>query len=135
MSIDYEGFPEHLRKPVPRRILKRREDTRHDRLRVKFRFLIWRREQMRCRRCGVACKLKGELWEILHVHEILSRAHGGSDLDPANCVGLCWSCHLYGLHHQTTDTQYWFEIIIVDSLNGADNPNGLKFVPWEANAS
>jgi 5-methylcytosine-specific restriction endonuclease McrA len=27
------------------------------------------------------------------VHEVLSRARGGSILDPSNCVALCHSCH------------------------------------------
>lgn len=38
-----------------------------------------------CQRC--------QAWSSTEVHEILSRARGGSILDPDNCVALCHSCH------------------------------------------
>ena len=38
-----------------------------------------------CKRCESA--------EATEVHEILTRARGGSILDKENCVPLCHSCH------------------------------------------
>jgi 5-methylcytosine-specific restriction endonuclease McrA len=38
-----------------------------------------------CERCGSA--------RSTEVHELLSRARGGSILDPSNCVTLCHACH------------------------------------------
>jgi 5-methylcytosine-specific restriction endonuclease McrA len=38
-----------------------------------------------CQRC--------EIQRSTEVHEILSRARGGSILDKNNCVALCHSCH------------------------------------------
>jgi hypothetical protein len=37
---------------------------------------------------GQRCKQAGD-----HVHEILSRARGGSITDEANCLDLCWWHH------------------------------------------
>jgi 5-methylcytosine-specific restriction endonuclease McrA len=34
------------------------------------------------------CAIAGE-----HVHEVRSRAQGGSITDPANAIFVCWSCH------------------------------------------
>jgi 5-methylcytosine-specific restriction endonuclease McrA len=36
--------------------------------------------------------------QATEVHELKSRARGGSILDPTNCVALCHACH----HHITT---------------------------------
>lgn len=38
-----------------------------------------------CQRCATK--------KSTEVHEVLSRARGGSILDPANCVALCHYCH------------------------------------------
>ena len=38
-----------------------------------------------CQRCSSA--------RSTEVHELLSRARGGSILDPKNCVALCSACH------------------------------------------
>lgn len=38
-----------------------------------------------CARCGTQ--------KATEVHELLSRARGGSILDPDNCVPLCHTCH------------------------------------------
>ena len=33
------------------------------------------------------------------LHELLSRARGGSISDPANCVPICRPCHTYATEH------------------------------------
>ncbi len=33
------------------------------------------------------------------VHEVLTRARGGSILDPNNCRCLCWECHSWITEH------------------------------------
>lgn len=33
------------------------------------------------------------------LHEVLSRARGGSITDPANCVPICRPCHAYATEH------------------------------------
>jgi hypothetical protein len=33
------------------------------------------------------------------VHEVLSRAQGGSITDPANCLHLCRDCHVFAHNH------------------------------------
>jgi 5-methylcytosine-specific restriction endonuclease McrA len=38
-----------------------------------------------CQRCNAQ--------RSTEVHELLSRARGGSILDPSNCVALCHQCH------------------------------------------
>ena len=40
-------------------------------------------------------------WSV-DVHEIISRARGGSILDPANCMTLCRACHSF-----ITDNPQW----------------------------
>lgn len=44
-------------------------------------------ERPYCQRCYAA--------RSTEVHELLSRARGGSILDPANCVALCHACHAW----------------------------------------
>lgn len=44
-----------------------------------------------CQRCGQA--------RSTEVHEVLSRARGGSILDPDNCVALCHDCHAWVTTH------------------------------------
>ncbi len=40
-----------------------------------------------CERCGVKASTE--------VHEVLSRARGGSILDKSNCRALCHDCHFW----------------------------------------
>lgn len=42
-------------------------------------------ERPRCERCHIVASTQ--------VHEILSRARGGSILDESNCAALCFKCH------------------------------------------
>jgi len=42
------------------------------------------------------------------VHELLSRARGGSILDRDNCVALCHDCHFWvTTHPRDAETQGW----------------------------
>ncbi len=41
----------------------------------------------------VVAALRGCTWRSVEVHELLSRARGGSIVDYANCVPLCHECH------------------------------------------
>lgn len=49
-------------------------------------------------RCGGACEAcprlhSGPVRAAVDVHEIKTRARGGSIYDPANCLGVCRVCH------------------------------------------
>ncbi len=48
-------------------------------------------ERPKCQRCRRA--------RSTQVHELLSRARGGSILDEANCVALCGGCHEWVTEH------------------------------------
>lgn len=47
-------------------------------------------EDASCARCGT---------KATEVHEIKTRARGGSILDPDNCVALCHACHHWVTTH------------------------------------
>jgi 5-methylcytosine-specific restriction endonuclease McrA len=49
-----------------------------------------------CQRCGTKPSTE--------VHEIKSRARGGSITDPANCVALCGGCHQWITTHPAEAT-------------------------------
>lgn len=49
-------------------------------------------------RDGFRCQYPGCKEPAVHVHEILSRAQGGSPTDPTNCVSLCRFCHIERVH-------------------------------------
>lgn len=53
-----------------------------------------------CARCGHPAD---------DLHELLSRARGGSITDPANCVPLCRPCHedVTFRHHEIPDADRW----------------------------
>lgn len=54
-----------------------------------------------CRRCGAGAD---------DLHEVLSRARGGSISDPANCVPLCRECHDWVTTHPRLATgEGWLE--------------------------
>lgn len=68
--------------------------------------VIWRRDEGRCRSCGVAVRPYGSaahptLWG--HVHHIVYRSAGGEDR-PNNLALLCGQCHLDEHHHRITIT-------------------------------
>lgn len=48
-------------------------------------------DQPLCQRCATA--------EATEIHELKSRARGGSITDPENCVALCHDCHAWITTH------------------------------------
>jgi hypothetical protein len=70
----------------------------------------------------------------MHAHEIVLRSKGGDPNDPRNVVCICNSCHLLGLHRQTSDRTQWFVIVILNVEHGAEDPNGIAFAPFETKA-
>lgn len=48
-------------------------------------------ERPMCERCGFSMSTE--------IHEVKSRARGGSILDEANCRALCHDCHTYITEH------------------------------------
>lgn len=43
----------------------------------------------------VLAALRGCTWQASEVHELLSRARGGSITEDANCCALCHTCHAW----------------------------------------
>jgi len=52
------------------------------------------RDENRCQ-----CGLEECTTHATDVHELKSRARGGSIVDPTNCISLCRSCHTYITTH------------------------------------
>lgn len=85
--------------PKPEPLRKVRERSRRDRSLRRRACVeaVWARAEGRCQDCGrrvwpahVDFRLVG------HVHEVVSRARGGDELDPGNCQLLCYGCHFSG---------------------------------------
>lgn len=55
---------------------------------------------------GTVCERCRSAWAT-EVHELLSRARGGSILDRDNCVALCHDCHAGITDHTVDDWRDW----------------------------
>lgn len=54
------------------------------------------------KRAGRRCEVKLDdicTREATDVHEILTRAQGGDETDPANCLASCRACHMHLHNH------------------------------------
>ena len=82
-------------------------DRAHAAERDRFRAHIFELDHAKCRRCQKALYLKA--WNAPHellvanVHEFVSKAQGGDDLDELNCLLLCADCHLWAVHGKRFD--------------------------------
>jgi 5-methylcytosine-specific restriction endonuclease McrA len=60
------------------------------------------KQHPQCQRCATK--------KSTEVHEVLSRARGGSILDPSNCVALCHECHSWiTTHPKEAQEQGWLK--------------------------
>ena len=85
------AFPKQRR---TRKQEKAKAGRHHQQARSAFRIKIVRDRGHQCLRCGVAVLEQTEdWWRLAHVHEVVGRAQGGSDLDEGNVVVLCPRCH------------------------------------------
>lgn len=64
------------------------------------------------------------------MHEIVFRSHAGDPTVLSNVLTLCYRCHLRGLHKQSSPESEWFAIVIVNLVEGANDPHGVTFEPW-----
>jgi hypothetical protein len=89
MAIDYSGFPEHLRKPAPRVLVKKARKTAEssDEKRIK------REVRTRDKFCRVCLYRPSS-----EVHELIPRSVGGK-VSTFNSVGVC-AARNSGLCHQ-----------------------------------
>lgn len=121
MAVDYTGF-EFGKSGAP---------VRNSRARSKAREKAFHRDHGRCRRCDRPVLLKSDsLFTLAHAHEIKFRSQCGDPTDTANIVILCNDCHLRGLHKQSSPESEWFAILVVNLSEGADDQQGIEFVPW-----
>lgn len=79
-------------KPEPHATVKARRRRTHAEQRRLCRIAVWERDKGRCVVCG-----KGLTLAEAHVHEVVYRSRGGSDVEPVNCVTLCQADHA-GVH-------------------------------------
>jgi len=94
--------------PKPERISKgkRKAERVRQLTRAQCRAKVFARAKSCCERCGrkVSDDVEPYLPQRAHVHEIKSRALGGSPYDPANCQLLCnGGCHVRHGVHQSGD--------------------------------
>lgn len=91
-------------KPIRRRVLKKQAERRKGLSRAQCRQVVYRRERMRCQRCGRQLTLDAYPWqdECPHVNEIVPRSKGGDPCDPENCELCCGKCHMPGGQHAPT---------------------------------
>jgi 5-methylcytosine-specific restriction protein A len=68
-----------------------------------------------CQRCGRA--------RSVDVHELKSRARGGSILDESNCVALCRACHDFVTTHPADAEAEGF-LLPSWAAPATDQPNG-----------
>lgn len=93
-------------KPERRSTVKKRKVGKRKLSRAQCRAIVFKRERSRCQRCKrlVTDDCEPYLPQRAHVHEIKSRALGGSPYDPANCQLLCnGGCHVKNGVHQSGD--------------------------------
>ena len=84
-------------KPTPHRLVKARRQRAKAKARKSCRAVRYAASGGCCEHCGRPLKLnvseaRHEL-EIANIHEIVSRARGGSAIDPFNTMTLCAKCH------------------------------------------
>ena len=99
------GFPFAMNpqpKPERRAVTKKREQRQRFLSRRQCRELVYRRERMKCQRCGKLTKHPRECYptdpDMAHVHEPEGR--GNVDYtNPDACELLCQACHMpNGVH-------------------------------------
>lgn len=107
MPLHGEPFAGPIQKPERRAVTKKLATRQRFVLRRQCREIVYRREQMRCQRCGKRTKHPRECYpgdpDMAHVHEIVARSRGGSALEPENCQLLCGACHLPPDGHRAGD--------------------------------
>lgn len=113
MSIDYRSaaFPEHLRKPAPRVLVKKAKDTRKASDDRRNKAMVRLRDKNGCRICLFR--------RVTEVHELVPKSKGGV-ASLFNSVGLCGAAN-GGLCHQLIQTHaisYSFK----QPGRGADGP-------------
>jgi 5-methylcytosine-specific restriction endonuclease McrA len=90
--MDGIGYP----KPEPRKRVKARTVRQFAALRKACVDAVWKRDGMRCQRCGYAVMKPSDtdqFFKVGHVHEVIPRSRGGDATDPTNCLLLCPRCH------------------------------------------
>lgn len=99
--------PLRRKKPLARGCKLRRVSRKRARMgrnRTRCNQLVALRSQGWCElRIGGVCQGKGVM-----VHEILTRARGGSITDPENCLHACAACHRWAHDHDEQATKLGF---------------------------
>jgi HNH endonuclease len=98
------------------------------------RLFVWKRDEFRCRECGVGVGRRGCKPQT---HHIVPRANGGSD-DPENLITLCFPCHATKVGHLqmlgqappellTDFVKYWTWDLATNLLGWAEAMDPRKF--------
>jgi predicted restriction endonuclease len=97
-DLPYLSDEQRKRRPnaKPRSRLEEKVALQRDtsRLDIGFRLAVWRRDQGRCRVCGVKVKRTLELDPVRgEVHHIRRREHMATRFDARNGLLVCLTCH------------------------------------------
>jgi hypothetical protein len=81
-------------KGISKRDEKDAKRQTHRVTRKQFRVRMIQRDQSACRACGKnVYDATPHVFALAHVHELVAKSQGGSDLDSMNCLTLCPECH------------------------------------------
>lgn len=94
--------PKPQRKAALKKVAKRQRFL----ARRQVREIVYRRERMKCQRCGKLTKLPKECYpldpDMAHVNEMNPRSTGGDALNPDECELVCGGCHFVDGAHAPT---------------------------------
>lgn len=102
---NHDLAPGALQKPERRAAVKKKEKRQRFLDRRRCREAVYRREQMKCQRCGKVTKHPRECYptdpDMAHVHEPEGRRYVDYT-NPDNCELLCAACHMPNGQHAPT---------------------------------
>ena len=98
VEADESGRPSRILKHVRfgQNLDNIREMPRYD-AEGAIRHQVYERCGGKCEWCGRRIPESGPLRVRMHRHEVIPKGNGG-EVSMANCVGICYDCHINGAH-------------------------------------